>query len=582
MMRVTPAACAPRGASAYTVRTTRPCSGTQMIAAVEAAKSGLFHPRFWPRNIVSGLIVGIVALPLGLAFAIASGVRPEQGIYTSITAGLIVSLCGGSRIQIAGPTGAFIVILAGVTARHGVDGLLIATIMAGLMLVAMGIAKFGAALRFIPNPVISGFTAGIGVLIWVGQWHDFFGLPKTGGAHFYDKLWALILALPQLNPFTTGLAVFSMALVILGPRLPYLARLPGPLIALTGATAIQALHPLPGVATIGSAFGGIPTGLPHFAIPLLGFDRVVELLPSAFTIAMLGAIESLLSAVVADGMAGTRHDPNQELIGQGLANVVAPFFGGFAATGAIARTATNFRNGGNSPLAGVVHSVTLILILLFLAPLAARIPLCALAAILFIVSWNMSDAPHFIRMLRTAPRADCAILLITFALTILTDLVIAVNIGVILAMLHFLRRMAASVDVIAESGPAVRGVPQDVLVYSIEGPFFFGAVDALERALTQTHTDPRCIVLRLHHVPFMDITGLQALEEAVLNLRRRHVRVIFCEANLRVRKKLLRAGVVQRGSPKMYFGTLADALASAADATLGFDFVPLPVPQAEE
>jgi SulP family sulfate permease len=547
-----------------------------MIVAIEAARSGLFHPRVWPRNIVSGIIVGIVALPLGLAFAIASGVRPEQGIYTSIIAGIAVSLFGGSNIQIAGPTGAFIVILAGVTAHHGVDGLLIATVLAGIMLVGMGLAKFGAALRFIPNPVISGFTAGIGVIIWIGQWHDFFGLPKTGGEHFYNKLWALILALPLLSPLTTGLALFSVALVLLGPRLPYCSRIPGPLIALVGATAIQAFHPLPGVATIGSAFGGIPQGLPHFAFPHVGFDRVVELLPSAFTIAMLGAIESLLSAVVADGMAGTRHDPNQELIGQGLANVIAPFFGGFAATGAIARTATNFRNGATSPLSGIIHALTLILVLLVLAPLAARIPLCTLAAILFIVSWNMSDAPHFIRMVRTAPGADVAILLITFALTILTDLVIAVNIGVILAMLQFLRRMAASVELVPETGATMRDVPPDVMVYSIEGPFFFGAVDALERALTHSHTDPRCMVLRLHHVPFMDITGLQALEEAVHNLRKRDVRVIFCEANIRVRKKLLRAGVVQRGTPKMYFGTLQEALASAADASLAFAFEPLP------
>jgi SulP family sulfate permease len=532
-----------------------------MIALLETYRANLFAPRTWLRNVVSGVIVGIVALPLGLAFAIASGVRPEQGIYTSIIAGVIVSLFGGSRIQIAGPTGAFIVILAGVVARHGPDGLLIATLMAGAMLVAMGVAKFGAALRFIPNPVISGFTAGIGVIIWVGQWHDFFGLPKTGGEQFYEKLWALMLALPHLNPATTALATSCILLVIFGPRLPYCRRVPGPLIALVAATCLQAAYPLAGVATIGSAFGGIPQGLPHLALPALSFDRVVVLLPSAFTIAMLGAIESLLSAVVADGLAGTKHDPNQELIGQGLANIVCPFFGGIAATGAIARTATNFRNGGSSPLAGVVHSLTLVLVLLFLAPLAARIPLCSLAAILFVVSWNMSDARHFVRMLRTAPRADAVILLITFGLTILTDLVIAVNIGVILAMLQFMRRMAASVEVVPQTGGILMGkVPPDVLVYSIEGPFFFGAVDTLERALTQTHTDPRCMILRLGHVPFMDITGIQALQEAVTNLEQRGVRVLFCEANMRVLKKLMRAGVIRRGRPKRYLGSLAAAL----------------------
>jgi len=540
-----------------------------MIALLEAHRAKLFAPRTWVQNIVSGVIVGIVALPLGLAFAIASGVRPEQGIYTSIIAGVVVSLLGGSRIQIAGPTGAFIVILAGVVGRHGVEGLLLATLMAGCMLVAMGVAKFGAALRFIPDPVISGFTAGIGVIIWVGQWRDFFGLPKTGGEHFYDKLWALILALPQLNPATTALATVCMLLVIFGPRLPYCRRVPGPLIALVAATCVQAAYPLPGVATIGSAFGGIPQGLPHFALPGFSFDRVVALLPSAFTIAMLGAIESLLSAVVADGLAGTKHDPNQELIGQGIANILCPFFGGIAATGAIARTATNFRNGATSPLAGVVHSLTLVLVLLFLAPLAARIPLCSLAAILFVVSWNMSDAPHFVRMLRTAPRADGAILLITFALTIVTDLVIAVNIGVILAMLQFMRRMAASVEVVPQISSLISGeIPSDVLVYSIEGPFFFGAVDTLERALTHTHTDPRCMILRLGHVPFMDITGIQALQEAVTKLERRGVRVVFCEANLRVLKKLMRAGVIRRGRPKTYLGSLGAALAEIRPGAL--------------
>jgi SulP family sulfate permease len=368
-----------------------------------------------------------------------------------------------------------------------------------------------------------------------------------------------------LDPATTALAVASILLVIAAPRLAFLRRVPGPLIALVVATGALAIYPMPGIATIGSTFGGIPQGLPHFAMPAIGFDRVVQLLPAAFTIAMLGAIESLLSAVVADGMAGTKHDPNQELIAQGLANMVSPLFGGIAATGAIARTATNFRNGGTSPIAGIVHALTLVLVLLFLAPLAARIPLCTLAAILFVVSWNMSDVPHFLRMLRTAPRADAAILLITFALTILTDLVIAVNIGVILAMLQFLRRMAASVEVVAQGSQALdRDLPADVLVYSIEGPFFFGAVDALERALVHTHTDPRYLILRLGHVPFMDMTGIQALQEAVANLERRGVQVLFCEANMRVLKKLLRAGLFPRTAQKRYFGTLPIALGRIA------------------
>ena len=532
-----------------------------MIAAAEAWRAGLFARKHWAADITSGLIVGVVALPLGLAFAIASGVRPEQGIYTSIISGLVVSLFGGSRVQIAGPTGAFIVILAGIVLRHGTAGLLVATLMAGLILVAMGLAKLGGAIRFIPDPVISGFTAGIAVLIWIGQWRDFAGLPKIAGDSFLEKLPHLLAALPHGHPATTAIAVVSLLLVIFGQRIPGLARVPGPLIALVAATAAQSVLALPGVATIGSAFGGIPFGLPHFAWPSFGFNQLVTLLPSAFTIAMLGAIESLLSAVVADGMAGTRHNPNQELIGQGIANILSPLFGGIAATGAIARTATNVRNGGTGPLAGIVHSLALVVVLLVAAPLAGRIPLCALAAILFVVSWNMSGAAHFFRLVRTAPTADVAILLITFTLTILTDLVIAVNIGVILAMLQLLRRMSSSVEVVPQNAAILsHPVPADVLVYAIEGPFFFGAVDALEQALEHTHTEPRCLILRLGHVPFMDFTGIQTLQEAAARLERRGVHVVFCEANMRVLRKLLRAGLFPRGERRRYFSTLAIAL----------------------
>lgn len=526
-----------------------------MIAVVEAARAGLFRRDHWARNIVAGLIVGVVALPLAMAFAIASGVPPEMGIYTAIVAGLLVSLFGGSRIQIAGPTGAFIVILASVTAQHGVDGLLLATMMAGLILILLGVARFGGVLRFIPDPVIVGFTAGIGVIIFVGQWKDFFGLPTAQGTHFHEKLLHLVESLPTLHPATTGLSALSLVLVLVGPRIPGLSRVPGPLIAMVAATLVQAAFGLDGVATIASAFGGIPQGLPGLSFPDVTFDRLVTLLPAAFTIAMLGAIESLLSAVVADGMAGTRHNSNQELIGQGIANLVAPLLGGFAATGAIARTATNFRNGATSPLAGIVHSLTLLATLLLLTPLAAQVPLCALAAILFVVAWNMSEVKHFVRMTRTAPRADVVILLITFLLTVFSDLVVAVNVGVILAMMLFLRRMATSVEVLRVDERAIQSelqgsggttLPSDILVYSIEGPFFFGAVETLERALAQSQTDPRCIVIRLGRVPFMDITGIQSLEEATQNLERRGVRVLLCEARPNVLRKLVRAGVVRK------------------------------------
>lgn len=539
-----------------------------MIAVVEAARAGLFGRQHWLRNIVAGAIVGVVALPLAMAFAIASGVKPEQGLYTAIVAGLAVSLFGGSRIQIAGPTGAFVVILAGITARHGVDGLLLATAMAGAMLVLLGIARFGGVLRFIPDPVIVGFTAGIGVIIWVGQWKDFFGLPPVEGAHFHDKLLHLLEALPSLQPATTALSLLSLALVLYGPRLPGLARVPGPLLAMLAVTALQAAFGFDGVATIASAFGGIPQGLPSLTLPAFSFERLIVLLPSAFTIAMLGAIESLLSAVVADGMAGTRHDSNQELIGQGIANLVAPLFGGFAATGAIARTATNFRNGATGPLAGVVHSLVLLLILLLLAPLAGRVPLCVLAAILFVVAWNMSEAHRVVQMLRRAPRADAIVLVVTLLLTVFADLVVAVNVGVILAMLLFLRRMSLSVEVAPLAGRDLRRELQDAgraqlppgtMVYSIDGPFFFGAVENLERALQQTHTDPRHIIIRLARVPFMDITGMQTLEEAIGRLERRGVRVLLCEARRNVLRKLIRAGLA-RGGRRRYYSRLDDAL----------------------
>jgi SulP family sulfate permease len=549
-----------------------------MIAIAEAWKAGLLGRGHWLRNVVSGVIVGVVALPLAMAFAIASGVKPEQGIYTAIIGGLLVSLFGGSRLQIAGPTGAFIVILAGVTAKHGVDGLQIATMMAGAMLLLLGMARLGAIIKFIPDPVILGFTAGIGVIIWVGQWKDFFGLPNISGEHFHEKLWHLLQALPDLHMATTLLAALSLFLVITASKVPGLKRVPGPLIAMAVATAIQSTFHFEGVATIGSSFGGIPQGLPVLSLPEITLSRVIDLIGPAFTIAMLGAIESLLSVMVADGMAGTKHDSNQELIGQGVANLVTPLFGGFAATGAIARTATNIRNGGTSPLAGMTHAVTLVLIILFLAPLASNIPLCALAAILFVVAYNMSELKHFKRMVQRAPRADVSILLITFSLTVFSDLVIAVNIGVILAMLHFMRRMASSVEVqqiveheleeeLKANGHAQ--LPPGVLIYTIEGPLFFGAAETFERTLAQTHTDPRLLIIRLKRVPFMDITGLQVLEEVIQQLHKRHVVVKLCEANTKVLGKLDRVGILQEIGPEHYHADFNIALANAVSHVEG-------------
>ena len=540
-----------------------------MIALLEARRAGLLHPRNWPRNIAAGLVVGVVALPLAMAFAIASGVKPEQGLYTAIIAGIAVSLVGGSRVQIAGPTGAFIVILAGVVAQFGVGGLLVATLMAGVILVAMGLARLGSVIRFIPDPVIVGFTAGIAVIIWVGQWQYFFGLPAPGDGPFYVKAWQLLQAFAQLHLPTALLGLGSLALALYGPRIPGLARVPGPLLAMVAATAVVAVSGLPGVATIESTFGAIPRALPTLQLPSLSFDTIMLLLPSAFTIAMLGAIESLLSAVVADGMAGTKHDSNQELVGQGIANIISPLFGGIAATGAIARTATNIRNGGNAPIAGVVHALLLVLILLVVAPYAGKVPLSALAAILFVVAWNMSEAPRFIRMVRKAPRADAVILLITFALTILTDLVVAVNIGVILAMMQFMRRMSASVAVVQHTQSSLREelaeagletLPEGVLVYSIDGPFFFGSVDSLERAMSWSREAPTCLALRLDRVPFIDATGLKRLESTIGHLRGQGVQVLLNGASIGVLRKLVRAEVVSRDIPGSYFKDLSEAL----------------------
>ncbi|MBY7803448.1 STAS domain-containing protein [Vibrio fluvialis] len=525
-----------------------------MFAIYESYKAGLLKPKQWVTNISAGLIVGVVALPLAMAFAIASGVKPEQGIYTAIIAGIIVSLFGGSRVQIAGPTGAFIVILAGIVAQYGVAGLQIATMMAGVILLILGVAKLGSIIRYIPDPVIVGFTSGIGVIIWVGQWQEFFGLPAIHGEHFHQKLIAIFHAFPQFDLTTTLLALFSLALVIGGPKIPKLNKIPGPLLALVVVTSLQFIIGFDGVRTIGSAFGGIPQGLPELSIPEVTFSQMIQLIGPAFAIAMLGAIESLLSAVVADGMAGTKHNSNQELVSQGLANIVAPLFGGIAATGAIARTATNIRNGGTSPIAGIVHAATLIIILLALAPLAVNIPLATLSAILFVVAWNMSEAPHFIKLVKRAPKADVVILLLTFGLTVFADLVVAVNIGVIIATLHFVKRMASSVEVKANTSHElgrelqshnISQLPREIAVYALEGPFFFAAAETFERVMSSIQETPEILIIRLKWVPFMDITGLQALEEIIESFHKKNVKVLISGANPRVTQKLRRAGIVQ-------------------------------------
>lgn len=524
-----------------------------MIAYLEAKRAGLFKKPHWANNLLAGIIVGIVALPLAMAFAIASGAKPEQGIYTAIVAGGISSLLGGSRLQISGPTGAFIVILAGITAEYGIAGLQMATLMAGFILLMMGLVRFGAVIKYIPDPVIVGFTSGIAIIIWVGQWKDFFGLnPTLGAAHFHEKVWDLIVAFPSVHLQTTLLALLTLLIVIYSPRV--FKRIPSPLIAMVVVTAIQASFNFKGVATIGSVFGGIPQSLPEFEFLPIRFSQVLQLIGPAFTIALLGAIESLLSAVVADSMTNTKHDSNQELIGQGVANIFSPLFGGFASTGAIARTATNIRNGATGPLAGIVHTITLVVIVLVFAPLAAHIPLCTLSAILFIVAYNMSEMHRFSHMVRTAPKADVVVLIITFLLTILTDLVLAVNIGVMLAALLFMKRMSEAVSIkqqsieelIQETGNKSLILPDNVAIFTMEGPFFFGVTERLMTALETAHTHADILVLRMENVPIIDATGLQTFWDLMKKCERNHTRLILCQVRPNILEKMQRAGIAQK------------------------------------
>ena len=552
-----------------------------MIAILQAKAAGLWTRSHIRNNVLAGIVVGVVALPLAMAFAIASGARPEQGLYTSIVAGVMTSLFGGTRVQISGPTGAFIAVLAVITAQHGIDGLQIATLMAGLILFGFGFARLGAVIKYIPNPVIVGFTAGIAVIIFVGQWKDFFGLsPAPSGVHFHEKFLALVASLPSINVATAGLAVLALLILTVGAR--YLRRIPAPLIALLVVTVVQYFCQFKGVATIGTAYGGIPRTLPSLSFPQVTLGQVVSLVGPAFTIALLGAIESLLSAVVADGMTGFHHDSNQELIGQGLANMVAPLFGGFAATGAIARTATNIRNGADGPLAGLVHSAFLVLVILLLAPLAAAIPLCCLSAVLFVVAWNMSELPHVIQLVRTAPKTDVVVLMLTFLLTVFVDLVVAVNVGVIVAALLFMRRMADSVSVEpqfdaapgATSGPlGTASLAPGILVYSIEGPLFFGAAEKLERTLAHIQRPATTLILRMGNVPFLDATGIIAIGNMVTDFKRHGAVVFLVELKPNVRYKLERGGVIANVGETNVVDSLAGALllAKRSASTLPLD-----------
>jgi SulP family sulfate permease len=496
-----------------------------------------YTARDFTADLIAGLTVGLVALPLAMAFGIASGVAPQVGIYTAVVAGFIISAFGGSRTQIGGPTGAFVVIVAGIIARFGVSGLLMVTLMAGVLLVAMGVTGLGAAVKFIPRPVTIGFTNGIALLIASTQIKDFLGLttPPVPG-DFPGRLRVLAGHLGSADLTTAAVAVASLAVILLVPR--FTRRVPGSIVALVLATAATALLHLP-LATIGSRFGGIPLGLPHFAVPQFRPDLILPLLPSAITVALLAAIESLLSAVVADGMSGDRHNSNVELIAQGLANLAVPFVGGIPATGAIARTATNIRSGARTPVAGIVHALTLLLILLVAAPLARDIPLATLAAVLFVVAYNMGEWREIGVIVRLS-RADIAVWAATFLLTVVADLTVAVEVGMLLAALLYISRVSETTTVstvtpeyIRDGRPHIlqdKQVPPYVSILRIHGPFLFGATEKLLEATGAIGGLGPVVILRLRNMNALDATGLHALETLSNRLRAAGKTLLLCGA----------------------------------------------------
>ncbi|MGB7583944.1 MAG: SulP family inorganic anion transporter [Terriglobales bacterium] len=488
-------------------------------------------------DVVAGITVGLVALPLAMAFAIASGLTPQAGIYCSVVTGFLISLLGGSKTQIGGPTGAFVVVVAGIVALHGVDGLFMCTVMAGFILVILGVTGMGTAVKYIPRPIVIGFTNGIAVLIASTQIKDFFGLSlqKVPGV-FWQRMQAITADFHTLS-YTASAVAVATVLTMLACRLVS-NRIPGPIVAMLGATLASVLLKLR-LETIGTRFGGIPSGLPHLAIPHFRADLIHGLLGPAFTVAMLGAIESLMSAVVADRMSNDRHNPNVELMGQGIANIISPMFGGLPATGAIARTATNIRAGAKSPVAGMIHSFTLLCVLLFAAPLASYIPMAALAGILMVVAYNMGEWREIPQLLKLT-KTDISIWLVTFALTVFADLTVAVEAGMILAALLFIGRVADTTTVSQVTDDYVedgrvhilqdKDIPYYATIFRIHGPFLFGATDKLNVVTQDIHTLPPVVILRLRNMTALDATGLFAIEEIACQLHASKRVLILCGA----------------------------------------------------
>lgn len=523
------------------------------------------------KDIISGIVVGVIAIPLGMAFAIASGAKPEHGIYTTIIAGILISLLGGSKYQIGGPTGAFIPILFGIVMTYGFENLLIAGFMAGIILVLMGIFKMGSLIKFIPRPVTIGFTSGIAVIIFAGQIPNFLGL--TGiekHEYFLENLNEIIIHIDTINLYSILTAGICLITVLLTPKL--FPKVPGPLIGLVLSTLAASFFYPQHVATIGSTFGDIPSTLPKFAIPEMSFHRVQTLIGPAFVIALLGAIESLLSAVVADGMTNSKHNSNRELVGQGIANIITPLFGGIPATGAIARTATNIKNGAASPLSGITHGIVVLFVLLLFAPFASRIPLASMAPILMIVAWNMSERHVFFHMVKTRTE-DTLVLVITFLLTVFFNLTLAVEAGLVLAVIIFTKRMS-DIMVTAKALPNPNSKqdkvqPQivsdshdcpQISIYNVEGPLFFGAAQTFEQTIMETiHFKPRILLLRMGKVPFMDTTGEAHLSSIVRHYSK-HGMVLISGINSQPKKVLIKTGLYQLIGENHFFAHTGDAI----------------------
>lgn len=507
-------------------------------------------------DLMAGIIVGIVALPLAIAFGIASGVAPEKGIVTAIIAGFLVSLLGGSRVQIGGPTGAFIVIVYGIIQQYGETGLIVATILAGALLILLGLFRLGTIIKFIPYPIVVGFTSGIALTIFTTQIKDLFGLTMAEvPADFASKWGAYVRDFSTIDPWATGVGVLSIVLILLTPR--FSKKIPGSLVAIVVMTVIVYLlrqyAGITSVETIGDRFS-IDSALPDAQVPAMSWEMVRGLMPAALTIAVLGAIESLLSATVADGVTGDRHDSNQELMAQGIANMVTPLFGGIPATGAIARTMTNINNGGRTPVAGIIHAVVLLLILLFLMPLARYIPMACLAGVLVVVSYNMSEWRSF-RALMKNPKPDVAVLLVTFLLTVFFDLTVAIEVGLVIACLLFMKRVAetTNISVVRDEVDSGRGadtsvpeeplsLPAGVEVYEIDGPFFFGIANKFEETMAQLGDRPAVRIIRMRRVPFIDSTGIHNLTILCRMSRRERIHIILSGVNEQVHSALEKAG----------------------------------------